>query len=103
MKEHITMKIFNRFLIILIGFWFVVGSQIAFSQVIKWLRVSDLQSPINEIGSEYENEFPDGNTNFLSWPVKYGIEQNTCRMKGLWIGCVNFDDPVEGRLKSVCI
>lgn len=73
-----------------------------FAQQIKWLRVTDLQTPVNEIGAEYENEFPDNNTNYFSWPGQYGIEQNTMRMKAIWIGCKNFTDQREGgKLKSV--
>lgn len=73
------------------------------AQEIKWLRIGELQAPINEIGAEYEGEIPSGSTinNFFSWPVQYGIDQTTTRMKALWIGCKNFDDPVEKKLKSV--
>ncbi len=71
------------------------------AQDIRWLHVTDLQTPINEIGSEYEGEFTSmQNSNYLAWPAMYGLEQNNMRMVGLWIGCKNFDDPIEGKVKS---
>jgi hypothetical protein len=72
-----------------------------FSQQIRWLRITELQGPYNNLGAEFENEFSTGNADFFSWPAQYGIEQNTLRSRGLWIGCRNFDDPVEGIVKSV--
>jgi ABC-type molybdate transport system substrate-binding protein len=36
-----------------------------YAQQIRWLSVTSLQSPTNEIGAEYENEFPTGNSNFF--------------------------------------
>lgn len=76
------------------------------AQQIRWLRVSELQSYINDIGAEYEGQFNIGNTDFFSWPAQYGHvldigDQTNARAKGLWIGCKNFNDPVEGRIKSV--
>lgn len=94
-------KIQNKLLLLAVGFLVLSIIYPAYAQEIKWLRVSDLQSFINEVGAEYENESQVGNTNFFSWPAQYGIEQNTIRMKGVWIGCKNFDDPVEKKLKSV--
>lgn len=82
------------------------GAHTAPAQEIKWLRVTELQAPINEIGAEFEGEFAQGNTNCFTWPAQYGIDptlgdQNVVRAKGLWIGCKNFNDPVEKKLKSV--
>jgi hypothetical protein len=91
----------SRFLILSIGFLILFGINSGYPQAIRWLHVGELQAPINEIGAEYENEIPTGNTNFFSWPAQYSLDQNITRMKGLWIGCKNFNDPVEGRLKSV--
>jgi hypothetical protein len=98
-----TIKAANRLLVLLVGFWILSGAHTGSAQDIRWLRVGELQSPINEVGAEYETEFnfPGGNSNFFSWPAQYGINQNVTRMKGLWIGCKNFDDPVEGKIKSV--
>ena len=76
----------------------VCSTRIAFSQQFRWLRITPLQTPVNEIGAEFETEFNVGNNNFLSWPAQYGINQNTCRAKGLWIGCRNFEDPVAGKV-----
>jgi len=96
MKKFRSNSIF--FFIIL---YFIGINSINLAQDIRWLRIGQLQTPINEIGAEYENEFPEGNTNYFSWPALYGIDQNTCRMKGLWIGCKDFYDPVEKKLKGV--
>ena len=71
------------------------------AQEVRWLRVGQLQTFINELGAEYETEGTTWNTNFLSWPAQYSIDQNMLRSKGLWIGCRNFDDPVERKVKSV--
>jgi len=89
------------FLVFAVGLWILSIVQISFAQDIRWLRVSELQTPINEVLAEYEGEFTQGNTDFLSWPAQYGIDQTTMRMTSLWIGCKNFDDPVEGKVKSV--
>jgi len=90
-------------IIIIIGFWLLFGAQFILSQEIRWLHVGELQSPFNDIGAEYEGEIPSGAgiNNFFSWPAQYSIDQTTTRMKGLWIGCKNFNDPVEKKLKSV--
>jgi hypothetical protein len=76
----------------------------SYAQQIKWLRVAELQAFINEIGAEYECEGADC-TNNLEWPAQYGVGslagQHTSRQKGLWIGCRDFDDPVEGKRKSI--
>ncbi|NUO84221.1 hypothetical protein HUU05_29460, partial [candidate division KSB1 bacterium] len=98
-----TMKFGTRLLALLISLWILNGASAGYAQDIRWLRVGELQSPINEMGAEYEVEFnfPGGNSNFFSWPAQYGINQNVTRMKGVWIGCRNFDDPVEKKIKSV--
>ena len=78
------------------------GFKTNLAQDIRWLHVTNLQSPVNEIGSEYEGEFTSmQNTNYMAWPAMYGLEQNIMRMIGFWIGCKDFNDPVEGKLKSV--
>lgn len=100
MKKQ-RIKVQNQLLLLAASLLILSSVRIAYAQEIKWLRVTELQTFINEVGAEYENESQVGNTNFLSWPAQYGIEQNTTRMKGLWIGCKNFDDPVENKLKSV--
>jgi hypothetical protein len=99
------MKIREQLLLLMLILWVMSGAPPTPAQEIRWLRITELQSPINEIGAEYENEFPQGNTNYFTWPAQYGIDptagdQNVARMKGLWIGCKNFNDPVEKKLKS---
>lgn len=73
------------------------------AQQIRWMRVGELQSPFSEQGSEYEGQFnfTGTNSNFLAWEPQYDINQNVARMKGFWIGCKNFYDPVEKRQKTV--
>lgn len=86
-----------------VGFLILGFTNSGYSQAIKWLHVGELQSPINEIGAEFEGEIPSGSgiNNFFSWPSQYSLDQTTTRMKGVWIGCQSFNDPVEGKLKSV--
>jgi hypothetical protein len=70
------------------------------AQRLKWLRVTPLQAPINEIGAMYESEVGE-NRNYQSWPAQYGIDQTLYRSKGFWIGAKHFDDPMENKIKSV--
>jgi hypothetical protein len=96
-----TMKTVNLLLVFTAIFLILGSVNSGYAQKIRWLRVSDLQTPVNEIGAEYEGEFTAGNTDFLTWPALYGIDQYNNRCNTLWIGCHNFDDPVEGKVKSV--
>ena len=97
-----TKMINKRLLLILISLLLLVAFQTNNAQKIKWLHVTDLQSPISETGAEVESQFASlQNTNHLSWPAQYGLEQNLMRATGIWIGCKNFDDPVEGKVKTV--
>jgi hypothetical protein len=73
------------------------------AQDIRWLRVGDLQSFVSEMGMEDEGMGTGGNTNYSSWPALYSIDQNFCRMRLLWIGCKNFNDPVENKVKTIKI
>jgi hypothetical protein len=100
MKKQ-TMKFRNPLLLFMLSLWILSGVSSAYAQQIRWLRTGELQSFINEIGAEYESELSVGNTNYFSWPAQYGIDQNTVRMQAVWIGCKNFDDPVEKKVKSV--
>jgi len=104
MKNMIVKFYSIRIAAVLLLFSFGIVST-GHAQAIKWLRVSELQSFINEIGAEYESESTIGNTNFFSWPAQYGLvgglgDQNTIRQKGLWIGSRNFNDPVENKVKG---
>ncbi len=102
MKKQI-LKVKNQLLVFMLGFWIVSSVHSSYAQDIRWFRIGELQAPYNEVGAEYEVEFnPAGGTsNYFSWPAQYGIGQDVMRMKGLWIGCTNFSDPVEGKIKSV--
>ena len=71
------------------------------AQDVRWLRVSELQTFITDIGMEYETQGTTGNLNYFSWPAQYSIDQNTVRSRLVWIGCKNFNDPVENKIKSV--
>jgi hypothetical protein len=102
-KKEQTMKVRNRFFLLTMGVFIFSGIHIMNAQGIKWLRVGNLQSPINQTGAEYEGEFslPNSSGNFLSWPVQYNIDQTVMRYRGLMIGCKNFNDPVENKVKNV--
>jgi hypothetical protein len=97
----VIMKIEKRLISICLSV--LILSINSFSQNIRWLRVSELQSPLSETGAEYETQFnlPGTTSNFFSWPSQYSSDQTVTRMKGLWIGCRNFNDPVEQKVKSV--
>ncbi len=97
MKKQ-TMKIGIPFLVIAIIFSISVGFHTSYAQQTRYLRITPLISPINEVGAEYEGEF--STLNFFSWPSQYGTAQTTCRMRCMWIGCKNFDDPLENKTKS---
>jgi hypothetical protein len=96
-----------KYLIVLITFSFLCLSSLnnSYGQEIKWLRVTPLQSPINDIGEIYECELTNElNCNCFTWPAQYGIgtnDQNTLRAEGLWIGCKNFDDPGAGKILNI--
>jgi len=70
------------------------------AQQSKWIRVGELQSYFRNLGAEWEaaDQTP---YNFLTWPTLYGDDQHTVRARGLWLGATDFDDPVEGKVKSV--
>jgi hypothetical protein len=100
-KEKGRMK--NRFLLIMILCIFS-GSYIAYAQAYKWLRVGDLQSPFSAAGAEFELEFSgiiSTGFNCMSWQPQYSIDQSVSRAKGFWIGCKNFNDPVQHIVKPV--
>jgi hypothetical protein len=102
MKERI-MKVRNQFFLLTVVVLIFSGFYTMNAQNIKWLRVGNLQSQVNETGAEYEVEFGLANSsnNCFSWPVQYNIDQTVLRLRGLLIGCKNFNDPVEKKLKSV--
>jgi hypothetical protein len=97
------MKIFKnniKQLILMFCVWFLSSFSLIQAQEIKWLRVSELSIPVNDIGAIIEGEFPTGSTDYFSWPALYGIHQECKRADGFWIGCKDFDDPVENKNKS---
>jgi hypothetical protein len=98
--KKLTKRFASRFSFLTLIFSILFSIQISYSQEFRWLRVTQLQSPVNNVGAEYGNEFPEGNNNFYSWPAQYGIGQSTCRQRTIWIGCKNFYDPVEMKNKS---
>ena len=89
-----------RYLLLVLSIGVVCSANTTFAQRLKWLRVTPLQAPINEIGAIYESEVGE-NGDFQVWPAQYGILQTTYRAKGFWIGCKHFDDPMERKVKSV--
>jgi hypothetical protein len=100
-KENRRMK--KRFLLMISLCIFSTG-YIAYSQTYKWLRVSELQSPFNAVGAEFELEFSGivgRGFNYLAWQPQYDIDQSVERARGFWIGCKNFNDPVQRIVKPV--
>jgi len=69
------------------------------AQELRWMYVGQLQSFFLDYGAECE--LTSFNNNFLTWPTQYGNNQYMARMKALWFGAKNFDDPVEKKIKSV--
>ena len=98
-KENGRMK--NRFLLMM-SLCIFSSSYVAYSQAYKWLRVGELQSPFNIVGAEFELEFSgiiSTGFNCVSWQPQYSIDQSISRSKGFWIGCKNFNDPVQKIIK----
>lgn len=103
MMKKRGMKIGDQYIVLQLSLLILLLVLPGHTQDIRWLRIGELQSPYNEVGAEYETEFNLAGTtsNYFSWPSQYSIDQTVTRMKGLWIGCTNYDDFVEGQLKSV--
>jgi hypothetical protein len=99
--EKLKVKICSFLALLAVFYGSFFSLQPVYSQDSRWLRIGEAHTFINEIGAEYENELTTGNTCFLNWPSLYGNVQQTTRSKALWIGCNNFDDPVEGIIKRV--
>ncbi|MFC1569957.1 hypothetical protein ACFL4L_06960 [bacterium] len=81
----------------------VHGQEITGSHRIKWIRVGSLQSWFSNSGAELEygrrgraccQEFDQADQFY--WDAQFEFQDRVCS-KGLWIGCVNFDDPVAGK------
>jgi hypothetical protein len=84
-----------RLLIVL--FLAAAGLNTAVAQEQRWIRIGESQCFFKDYGSEVELQ-PN---NFLIWPALYGDDQHTTRAKGIWIGATSFNDPVEGKIKTV--
>ncbi len=101
MKKNIK-KFGILLLVFFTGVLILSNVQVCHAQQIRWLSITQLQTPTNDAGAEWEGEFnPSVNgqyNNILSWPVQYSINQHTCRMRAFWIGARNFDDPVAGKV-----
>jgi hypothetical protein len=91
----------NRILLLALGLMALTGVRKVSAQEWRWLRIGELQSLISERGAEVELEMGSGTQNWFSWPAQYGSEQSTVRSKALWLGCRNFYDTVEEKLKAV--
>ena len=88
-----------RVTLIAIGFLVLFGGIQLTAQTLRWLRVGQLQSFIVDYGSE--NELIPVSSNSFLWPAQYGDNQYTSRMKSLWMGSTNFQDPTDGKLHAV--
>ena len=102
MKNQIIV-VRNLLLVIALSFGFFNSIDTAYAQEYKWLCVGELQSPFNAVGAEYEQEFigvVGTGYNYFSWQPQYSMGQTVARMKGFWIGCKNFNDPVAKVIKA---
>lgn len=90
-----------RFTLAALALLFFAQTPLLHAQDIRWLRINELQTFISETGMEYESQATTSNLNFFSWPSQYSSDQTVMRAHGLWIGCKNFNDPVENKVKSV--
>jgi hypothetical protein len=70
------------------------------TQELRWIRIGQLQSYFMDYGSECELTV-SSTDNFFAWPIQYGDQQYTIRMKALWLGAKDFYDPVEKKQKGV--
>ncbi len=80
------------------------GVEVSLAQNVKWLSVTDLLSPINSIGANYEGEYgaqTQGNFgNSFTWPAQYGYglnDQDVLRMEGMWVGVKDYVDRNAGK------
>jgi hypothetical protein len=81
----------------------VSGQEVAGPHRIKWIRVGSLQSWFSNCGAELEygrrgrnccQEFDQ--TDQFYWDAQFEYQDRVCS-KGLWLGCKNFQDPVDGK------
>jgi hypothetical protein len=64
----------------------------------RYIHIGETQCFFKDYGCELELQ-PD---DFLIWPAQYdNVNQHTTRMKGLWIGAKNFNDPVLNKKLNV--
>ncbi|MBH09060.1 MAG: hypothetical protein CMG74_01685 [Candidatus Marinimicrobia bacterium] len=71
----------------------------SYSQEVKWMAIGDLHNWYSAAGCEIEvgrtgqvSDQQDG----LRWPAFYRVQDNQAA-KGLWLGAVNFHDPVVNK------
>ncbi|MFC1569277.1 hypothetical protein ACFL4L_03515 [bacterium] len=82
----------------------VQGQEVTGPHRIKWIRVGSLQSWFSNCGAELEygrrgraccQEFDQADQYY--WDAQFEFQDRVCS-KGLWLGCLNFDDPVAGKV-----
>ena len=78
---------------------FILFLSISSSQEVKWMAIGDLHNWYSAAGCEIEvgrtgqvSDQQDG----LRWPAFYRVQDNQAA-KGLWLGAVNFHDPVVNK------
>ncbi len=63
---------------------------------IKWMKIGGLQNFFSEIGNESEESFVLQQQYGWMWPSFYSLQSMQCA-RGIWIGSMNYNDPVLGR------
>ena len=63
---------------------------------LKWIRIGMLHNCFSEQGTEVEGAGVTEVPNTIFWPGAYGLDQNACRGKAIWLGCKNFHDENVG-------
>ena len=111
-QGRLSMKVFQK---ILFSEWIVAvlfcqlslssvqAQEVTGSHRIKWIRVGSLQSWFSNSGAEVEygrrgraccEQFDQADQFY--WDAQFEFQDRVCS-KGLWIGCKNFNDPVDGK------
>lgn len=90
-----------RILPLVIGLLLITsGYSTIMAQDLRWMRIGSVQQQFMDFGAECE-VYPAGTPNFMAWPAQYGDGQLNVRMRALWLGCSNFNDPIEKKVLSV--
>ena len=76
--------------------FFLLPASIILPQATKWMAIGDLHSWYSAAGCEIEVGRIASSQDGLRWPAFYRSQDNQAA-KGLWLGAVNFHDPVVNK------